>query len=167
MATTTTTTVIKDFDYLVVGCGYTHRLIKHLEDIREKTCEVLESGSCEDPSHEDSDEHCQKCLKKNVVYLYSNSCFCKCSVKEHHLVMCGDSEDVDCVKSLVNENQIYGSICFGAGNLYEAFEVVRILIKYEHCACFSQIPYSMELVSGSYKDRDVKILVMHFDTESG
>lgn len=219
----TTVVDIHEFDYVVVGCGYTHRLVKHLSDIRNKIYEHITSGECnhvkhpehpklsektprlirggvygemerdvkreklegldaEDESEDDfegsdaeddgfpkdaDEDMCRQCFKRNVVYIHSDSGFCKCGNMKHHLIQCGDAEDFEAVTSILNKDQVWGSICFKAGELSEAFEIVNVLTDYRHCACFGQIPYKMQFVTGPYKDKTVKILVMDYDTESG
>ena len=158
-----TTTVIQNFDYCVIQCGYTERLVKHLADIREKCLEILE---CDCPTDE---SQCQQCVDKKVIYIGDT--------------MYGNPNDFACVTRLLTMDQMFDSICFPAKNLSTAFALVEMLTKYGHCACFSKIPHKMELVQwgseaphrtllhpqvqGSYKGKDIKILVMSFDTESG
>lgn len=144
----TTTAIIHEFDYVVIQCGYTGRLVRRLDEIREKSLEILECN-CDDSA----DDSCPKCLKRQVVYIGD--------------IQCGDPADVACVLGLLTKDQLYDSICFPSTNLFESFALVKMLTKYGHCACFGKIPYKMEIVQGNYNDKTIKILVMDFDTESG
>ena len=141
---------IEDFDYLIVKCGYTHRLMKHLNDIREKAAEIV-----------GDDDYTVN--EKNVVVYVHDGGFDKVSI-EKCTKMCGDPEDFDMVATMLAFDHYYGSICFRCKKLFEAFCIVEKLQEYHHCACFG-MPCTMELLT---KDKfGTRALVMDFDTESG
>ena len=162
----TTTTVIHDFNYVVIGCNYVRRLIKHVDSIRKSAAEILENCLCDNTEEPSTDQRevrvakrpstCPNCLKNNLVGLYDKSMY-----------IYGDKKDSDCLNALLTGNQLYGSVCFRCECLQDAFELVNILREFNHCACFGEIPYKMELVESHYNDIPTKILVMRFDTESG
>lgn len=138
------------FDYLILSTGYAGKLSKNIDDIRKKTVKA---------AFDDTDE------KECVVYIQDKQ-FDKKSIKKS--VTCyGNKKDLKIIEKILKPEDVWGSICFRVNYSADADEIISFLIDYEHCYGFNDQPSGKTNIHKKYKGRDIKILKLEFDTESG
>jgi len=139
------------WDYLIVDCGYVDRLIKRKDDIISKT--TIDADDNNDEEH---------ALMFFIDYDY-NSDTKKSSYKR--IPIQPDDYDVwGALMGLIKQKKLSSvqAVCFKQGDW--DVNLVEMLQKYRHCACFGGSPY----IIASFKTKNGKIvLYKKFDTESG
>lgn len=179
---------VSAFDYLVVACGYTSRLIWHYlglnvefafknkagDDVQLSSDLTVTTGDGEETLaehvkayyHDYDDE--PDYVDDPIIPLYIDD-----RVDVYRVTRDPTRPDVskekiaaeaqtvlDCCRDI----KIRASIAFRCETLFNAFCIVENLIVLRHCACFGVVPYEMKLVTNKDGKR---VLIMTFDTESG
>ena len=139
------------WDYLIVDCGYVHRLIARKDDIISKT--TIDTDDYNDEEH---------ALMFFIDYDY-NSDTKKSSYKM--IPVQSDDDDVwGALMGLIKRKKLSSvqAVCFKRED--SDVNLVEILQEYRHCACFGGSPDKI----ASFKTKNGKIvLYKQFDTESG
>jgi cystathionine beta-lyase family protein involved in aluminum resistance len=155
-----------NYEYLIIDCGYHDRLAEYAEKIKEMMEEEF-SGYGFDDEGDWEDERGQKhfadhfpsllCIRnrrqKKVFDIY------KYTDKKHE-------EHIGVTKKLYKSvgKDSTGGIFFYCTRTGDAMIIMKILMKFRHCACFG----FGALSSMQYITKEGHTaLYMHFDTESG
>lgn len=153
-----TTPVIKidKIQYLVIGCGYTDRLIKHIKKIQADINEITANNQCCCNVKCSDLKSCKTLTTNDILFLES---YIPRSITNNPLKV----EKINYVRETLAKNNVsnYGIVCVECEELILAYRIAQSFMDVEHCGCFDfGNLYNMQLVENS-------ILVMTFDTESG
>lgn len=172
-----TSVVPIEFNYLIVGCGYTRRLVKHYLDLGAWFTLKCKDGTTKEITSEWA--KAQEGTVYNIEYTgepdYVDDPPIPLYIRDsdEQYVLSNDPTNPDFDKrSLADEAQTVrdcdlcsrGMIAFPCSDLLSAFEIVGNLTQLGHCGCFGVTPYDMSLVAHK---NGKKVLIMVFDTESG
>lgn len=155
-------TKIDKFDYLVLRTGYTSRTIGHYLNLGASimTCEKEIKESENDYEDEPCKEEYEDSFsEKNYIPLFIED---NVWGEGFYWVNGKDQEKTD-LKKILESTKSSGYLAFKIGDLFTSKSIIDKLISLRYCAGFDPSPYRMEFI----ESEDKKILVMHFDTESG
>jgi hypothetical protein len=168
-----------EFNYLIVGCGYTRRLVKHYLDLgawftlKNKDHTTTQVNSEWLKAQKDCELAREHMYASEPEYVDDPPIPLYIRDWDERYVLSKDPTNPDFdQKSLAEEAQTVldcdkcdrATIAFPCSSLFDAFEIVGNLTQLAHCACFGTTPYDMVLVTHKNGKR---ALIMKFDTESG
>lgn len=152
-------TSICEVDYVLVAPGYTHRLLKeeHIKTIRS---EYFDFMGVDDEDEEDVKEN------DDVLFISYYEYDGHINETPRYKEISSKKKDIEYLKTVISKYKIYqGCVAFGgAGSFDIALLYADTLRSIDFCGCFSpRNPYSVDYIDHLGN----KVLVLHYDTESG